>query len=288
METADFAPTAESLLKILERLRAPGGCPWDREQTRLTLSRSLAEECAEFLDAVDRDDPADLCDELGDLFMNVVFQAVIAAEKGEFTYEDMVRGIVNKMVRRHAHIFGNAHAENAEEVRILWEKIKAEERGAKKAPASVLDGVGHYLTALNRAETPDPSAPFSGNTENPPASFSDDADPGSGESYPASGSSDTESSDTESFSEISADDPSSDESRGGQPSMPPEVSLPEKDPAAAWGRLANLDRTQGLLSRKITMVDLRQPDKLIVHLEDELSKKGKKRKQIISDSSKTP
>ena len=84
METADFAPTAESLLKILERLRAPGGCPWDREQTRLTLSRSLAEECAEFLDAVDRDDPADLCDELGDLFMNVVFQAVIAAEKGEF------------------------------------------------------------------------------------------------------------------------------------------------------------------------------------------------------------
>lgn len=152
METADFAPTAESLLKILERLRAPGGCPWDREQTRLTLSRSLAEECAEFLDAVDRDDPADLCDELGDLFMNVVFQAVIAAEKGEFTYEDMVRGIVNKMVRRHAHIFGNAHAENAEEVRILWEKIKAEERGAKKAPASVLDGVGHYLTALNRAE----------------------------------------------------------------------------------------------------------------------------------------
>ena len=66
------------------------------------------------------------------------------------------------------------------------------------------------------------------------------------------------------------------------------VRLPEKDPAAAWGRLANLDRTQGLLSRKITMVDLRQPDKLIVHLEDELSKKGKKRKQIISDSSKTP
>ncbi len=86
------------------------------------------------------------------------------------------------------------------------------------------------IYALNRAETPDPSAPFSGNTENPPASFSDDADPGSGESYPASGSSDTESSDTESFSEISADDPSSDESRGGQPSMPPEVSLPEKDP----------------------------------------------------------
>ncbi len=152
METALFAPTAESLLNILERLRAPNGCPWDREQTRLTLSRSLAEECAEFLDAVDRDDPADLCDELGDLFMNVIFQAVVAAEKGEFTYEDMVRGIVDKMVRRHAHIFGDARAENADQVRELWEKVKAEERKSKPAPESILDGVGHYLTALNRAE----------------------------------------------------------------------------------------------------------------------------------------
>ena len=84
-EELKFEPTAESLLAILERLRAPGGCPWDREQTRLSLSRSLAEECAELLDAIDRDDPADICDELGDLFMNVLFQAVIAKEKGEFT-----------------------------------------------------------------------------------------------------------------------------------------------------------------------------------------------------------
>ena len=153
-EELKFEPTAESLLAILERLRAPGGCPWDREQTRLSLSRSLAEECAELLDAIDRDDPADICDELGDLFMNVLFQAVIAKEKGEFTYTDMAEHIVEKMVRRHAHIFGDAEAGTAEEVTDLWAKIKEQEKAAAGKPreTSILDGVGHYLTSLNRAE----------------------------------------------------------------------------------------------------------------------------------------
>lgn len=153
-EDTHFEPTAESLLAILERLRAPGGCPWDREQTRISLSRSLAEECAELLDAIDRNDPADICDELGDLFMNVLFQAVIAAEQGEFTYPDMVGNIVEKMVRRHAHIFGDARAETPEEVTALWVKIKEKEKAAAGKPreTSILDGVGNYLTALNRAE----------------------------------------------------------------------------------------------------------------------------------------
>ena len=153
-EELKFEPTAESLLAILERLRAPGGCPWDREQTRLSLSRSLAEECAELLDAIDRDDPADICDELGDLFMNVLFQAVIAKEKGEFTYTDMAGHIVEKMVRRHAHIFGDAEAGTAEEVTDLWAKIKEKEKAVAGKPreTSILDGVGHYLTSLNRAE----------------------------------------------------------------------------------------------------------------------------------------
>lgn len=153
-EDTHFEPTAESLLAILERLRAPGGCPWDREQTRRSLSRSLAEECAELLDAIDRDDPADICDELGDLFMNVLFQVVIAAERGEFTYPDMVGNIVAKMVRRHAHIFGDAKAETTEEVAALWARIKEKEKAAAGKPCetSVLDGVGSYLTALDRAE----------------------------------------------------------------------------------------------------------------------------------------
>ena len=148
----NYPPSAESLLAIMERLRAPGGCPWEREQTRETLSRSLAEECAELLDAIDRDVPAEICEELGDLFMNLLFQCVVAAERGEFTYEEMVRGIIDKMIRRHAHIFGDAHAENSAEVAALWEKIKQQEHAGKIAQQSILDGVGHYLTALNRAE----------------------------------------------------------------------------------------------------------------------------------------
>lgn len=152
--TEQFEPTAESLLAILERLRAPDGCPWDREQTRQTLSRCLAEECAELLDAIDRDNPQDICEELGDLFMNVLFQCVVASERGEFTYRDMAGGIVEKMVRRHAHIFGTEKAETADDVVDLWTKIKAEEKAAVGKPreSSILDGVGRYLSSLNRAE----------------------------------------------------------------------------------------------------------------------------------------
>lgn len=149
-----FKPTAESLLAILEHLRSPGGCPWDREQTRLSLSRCLSEECAELLDAIDRDDPSDICDELGDLFMNVLFQVVIAKEKGEFTYTDMAGHIVEKMVRRHAHIFGEAKAESAEDVTRLWTKIKEQEKAAAGKPRapSVFDGICPSLSSLNRAE----------------------------------------------------------------------------------------------------------------------------------------
>ena len=83
----DFAPDAESLMRILRILRAPDGCPWDRAQDRHTLTKSLAGECAEAIDAIDREDPADICEELGDLLMNVLFQVVIAEEKREFTLD---------------------------------------------------------------------------------------------------------------------------------------------------------------------------------------------------------
>ncbi len=146
----DYPPTAEGLLDILRKLRSPGGCPWDREQTRQSLSRCLAEECAELLDAIDRNDPVDICDELGDLFMNVLFQCVVAEERGEFDYSGMASGIIDKMIRRHAHIFGDARADTPEEVTALWVKIKEREKG--KTAESLMDGAGQYLTALNRAE----------------------------------------------------------------------------------------------------------------------------------------
>ena len=146
-----FEPTADNLHRILQRLRAPGGCPWDREQTRESLSRCLAEECAETLDEIDENNPPAICDELGDVLMNVIFQAVVAEERQEFTWRDVQSAIVRKMIRRHAHIFGEARAETAGEVAELWEKIKAAEPD-RKPRESVLDGLPKSLSALNTAE----------------------------------------------------------------------------------------------------------------------------------------
>ena len=147
----DFGGDAESLLRILRILRAPDGCPWDREQDRHTLTRSLAGECAEVIDAIDREDVAGIREELGDLLMNVLFQVVIAEEKKEFTMEEVWRGINEKMVRRHAHIFGDEHAGTPEEVAQLWAKIKEKEHAAGPTPASLLDKVPCSLSALTRS-----------------------------------------------------------------------------------------------------------------------------------------
>jgi len=147
----DFGSDAESLLRILRILRAPDGCPWDRAQTRHTLTRSLTGECAEVVDAIDRGDVPGIREELGDLLMNVLFQVVIAEENGEFTMEDVWRGINEKMVRRHAHIFGDAHADTPEEVAQLWAKIKEREHAGEAAPKSRLDKVPRSLSALTRS-----------------------------------------------------------------------------------------------------------------------------------------
>ncbi|MBO5763366.1 MAG: nucleoside triphosphate pyrophosphohydrolase [Lentisphaeria bacterium] len=152
-KTIDYAalpPTLDSLVAILERLRAPGGCPWDREQTRETLSRCLAEECAEFLEAVDHKDIDSICDELGDLLMNVILQAVVAREQGDFTLADVFGNVNSKLVRRHAHVFGDATAETATDVLAVWEKIKSKEKNYHRT--SVLDGVPCEMSSLNRAE----------------------------------------------------------------------------------------------------------------------------------------
>ena len=152
MSGESYEPTAEGLVRLLERLRAPNGCPWDRAQTRETLGRSLAGETAELLDAIDRGDAPAICDELGDVLMNALFQAVLAAESGEFTAEDVFRTVIAKMIRRHAHIFGDEKAETPEEVTAVWRKVKAAEQAGSAVPESILDKVPHSLSALDRAE----------------------------------------------------------------------------------------------------------------------------------------
>ena len=141
----------ETLVAIMDRLRGPDGCPWDRQQDATTLRRFLLEECYEVLDALDRRDAAALCEELGDLLFQIVFLSRLAQEAGQFTIHDVMRAIAEKLVRRHPHVFGTERAETAEQVEAHWERIKRSE--ARKAPGtgSLLDGVPAALPALSRA-----------------------------------------------------------------------------------------------------------------------------------------
>jgi tetrapyrrole methylase family protein/MazG family protein len=134
-----------TLVAIIAQLRAPGGCPWDREQTHLSLRENLLEECYEVLEALDKGDSERLCDELGDLLMQVVLHAQIAREAGEFELGDVLSKINNKLIHRHPHIFGTRKVRDADEVSHNWEVLKQEER---EAGASVLDGVPKEMPAL--------------------------------------------------------------------------------------------------------------------------------------------
>jgi len=150
----------ERLVELQARLRAPKGCPWDIEQTHLSLRTYLIEEAYEVLEALESGDDGKFAEELGDLLLQVVFHAQIATEEGRFTAADVVREIHQKMVRRHPHVFGEKTAGNAAEVLKNWEQIKAEERRAKgaeqgsggaapdKEAASLLDGIPHTLPAV--------------------------------------------------------------------------------------------------------------------------------------------
>ena len=140
----------EELVSIMTRLRSPTGCPWDREQTHLTLRPYLIEEAYEVLDALDNRDDGDFRDELGDLLLQVVFHAQIATEEQRFDIDDVARAINDKLVRRHPHVFGNTRADTADEVLINWEKIKREEKGGK-GRKSVLDGLPAGMPALLHA-----------------------------------------------------------------------------------------------------------------------------------------
>lgn len=137
------------LLETMRRLRAPGGCPWDQAQTHESLRPYLLEEAAEAVDAIASGDAAHLAEELGDVLLQVAFHAVIGEEEGRFGYADVEDAIVQKLVRRHPHVFGDVAVADADEVVRNWQAIKADERGG--APRSPADGVARSLPALRRA-----------------------------------------------------------------------------------------------------------------------------------------
>jgi len=136
-----------ALVNIIHRLRAPGGCPWDREQTAQSLKPFVIEETYEVIDAIDSGQPEEICEELGDLLLQIVLQAEIAAEQEHFTIEDVVRGISQKLIIRHPHVFGETSVKNTNEVLANWEQIKKKE----KVGRGLFEGLPKPLPALQRA-----------------------------------------------------------------------------------------------------------------------------------------
>ena len=140
-------PGIELLLATTARLRAPDGCPWDREQTHRSICDCLVEEVAELIQAIDRNDDANLREELGDLLFHVAMHAQMAAEAGKFTFDDVAREVNEKMVRRHPHVFGEgAKLGSAEAVVTQWEQIKLKEKGAR--PPTVFKELPPSLNAI--------------------------------------------------------------------------------------------------------------------------------------------
>jgi MazG family protein len=140
--------TLGRLVGVMRRLLAPGGCPWDREQTFESLRKYVLEEACEVIDAIDSGSRSALREELGDLLLQVVFQAELARREGCFAIDDVIAAIVDKLVHRHPHVFGKATAKDADEVLRNWEKLKARERGDK----GILAGVPRSMPALTRAQ----------------------------------------------------------------------------------------------------------------------------------------
>jgi MazG family protein len=140
------------LIAIMQRLLAPDGCPWDREQTLQTLKPYLIEEAYEVLEAIDTDDAAEHCEELGDLLFQIVFQAALREQEGKFGIEDVVDAIATKMRRRHPHVFGELKVKDSDEVLANWGKLKAAEHEEKGKVRRALDGVPIDLPALLRAQ----------------------------------------------------------------------------------------------------------------------------------------
>ncbi|NGT45375.1 nucleoside triphosphate pyrophosphohydrolase [Clostridium perfringens] len=140
----------QDLLDIIETLRNPGGCPWDREQTYESLKSALLEECYEVIDAIENEDEDALIEELGDVLLQVVFHASIGKEDGYFDIMDVIGGISNKMINRHPHVFGNEEANTSEQVLVNWDEIKKEEKGIKTLTEE-MQNIAKSLPATTRA-----------------------------------------------------------------------------------------------------------------------------------------
>ncbi|MDD2496832.1 MAG: nucleoside triphosphate pyrophosphohydrolase [Desulfitobacteriaceae bacterium] len=138
----------DDLVEVMATLRGNGGCPWDREQNHDSIKKYLVEETYEVIETIDEKNMHKLCEELGDLLLQIVFHAQMASEKGVFNVNDVIKGVVEKMIRRHPHVFAEGHAENSEQVLEKWEEIKAEEHDRPKRLLDVPLG----LPALHRAQ----------------------------------------------------------------------------------------------------------------------------------------
>jgi len=146
-------PAINQLLSVMAKLRSPKGCPWDREQDHMTLRRHAVEEVYELMDAIEAGDDHEMAEELGDLLLQVVFHCQMAKERGAFDFEQVAQHIVDKLIRRHPHVFGQTKVKNVDEVWANWEKIKhAEKHGTRHQRDSALDGIPKHLPALLRAE----------------------------------------------------------------------------------------------------------------------------------------
>jgi len=142
----------DRLLEVVQKLRSPQGCPWDREQTHESLKPFLVEETYEALEAIDNKDMPGLCGEMGDVLLQVVLHAQLATEQKLFNFEDVVNGITDKMIRRHPHVFSDVTADTVDAVLNNWEQIKREEKSGAQQIVSVLDNVPKTLPSLSRAD----------------------------------------------------------------------------------------------------------------------------------------
>ncbi len=136
----------KNLVDVIKKMRSPEGCPWDRKQTPESLIPQLLEEVYELIDAIYEKDSEKIKEELGDVLLHIVFQAVFLEEKNQFTIEDVIKEIVDKIIRRHPHVFANKKINSIEELNITWEEIKAKEKG--KENRGILDGIPNSLPAL--------------------------------------------------------------------------------------------------------------------------------------------
>lgn len=153
MEDSTKQTSFEHFVSIIDRLRSDGGCPWDREQTHRSLRQATLEEAYEVVHAIETGDAHNLKEELGDVLLHVVFHSDIARRAGDFSIEDVIATVTQKMIRRHPHVFGDVEAETSEAVLRNWEELKRQERAAKgdPEPGSILDSVHRHTPAVMEA-----------------------------------------------------------------------------------------------------------------------------------------